>query len=109
MAITKRPVDAPLEPTALHRNRLEAGLLPYLVDGPEEVQELPADRGVGLELDNAKLLRHALSGTTWGKVDQVGLYPLVGLLVDAAGRWPAADQNRSSRHSIKPSISSSVL
>ena len=54
--IRKRPVDPPLEPEALHRDRLEAGLFPC----PEQVQELSADRGVGFVMDHSELLGHVL-------------------------------------------------
>lgn len=71
-----------LEPETLHRDRLEAGLLPGPIDRPEQVQELPAYRSVGLEMEHPKLLHHGLDGTSSREVRQVGLESLVALLGD---------------------------
>src|SRR3712207_3564163 len=87
----ERPADAPVEAQAARGEELEPGLLADLVDGPEQVQELPADRRVRLKGKFVEGARELVRGTVEGQFEEVRLELMVLALLDAHVRVAAAD------------------
>jgi hypothetical protein len=58
--VVKRPVDPASKAQTACRSRLQPRLLSRQVRSPQQVQQPPADRGVGLEVEQLRLLIHLL-------------------------------------------------
>ena len=70
--VTKRTHNSPPERQDLNGDRLEAGLSPDTIHGPQEVEHLSANRGIRFEWKAIKHHREAFDGSVCRHVEEPG-------------------------------------